>query len=123
MSDTDDTRETGRQLPAVVPSEPPTWSAAALAAIEAVVLEVPGVADLFRARPTVQSAVTAIRVGVTPTVSRLVLDGAVLRIVIGTDGFAPAPAVARAVHDAALDEAARHRLVLSRVDVRIARIG
>ncbi|MCY1696106.1 hypothetical protein [Curtobacterium sp. SL109] len=123
MSDTDDTRETGTQLPAAVPSEPPTWSAAALAAIEAVVLEVPGVADLFRARPTVQSAVTAIRFGVTPTVSRLVLDGAVLRIVIGTDGFAPAPAVARAVHDAALDEAARHRLVLSRVDVRIARIG
>jgi hypothetical protein len=123
MSDTDDTRETGTQVPAATPTEPPTWSAAALAAIEAVVLEVPGVADVFRARPTVQSAVAAIRVGVTPTVSRLVLDGAVLRIVIGTDGFAPAPAVARAVHDAALDEAARHRLVLSRVDVRIARIG
>ncbi|WP_267421564.1 MULTISPECIES: hypothetical protein [unclassified Curtobacterium] len=123
MSDTDDTRDTGTPVPATTPTEPTTWSATALAAIEAVVLGVPGVADVFRARPTVQSAVAAIRVGVTPTVSRLVLDGAVLRIVIGTDGFAPAPAVARAVHDAALDEAARHRLVLSRVDVRIARIG
>lgn len=129
MSDTDDTREphdtrgTDTQVPATTPTEPPTWSATALTAIEAVVLEVPGVADVFRARPTVQSAVSAIRVGVTPTVSRLVLDGAVLHIVIGTDGFAPAPGVARAVHDAALEEAARHRLVLARVDVRIARVG
>lgn len=129
MSDTDDTREphdtrgTDTQVPATTSTEPPAWSATALTAIEAVVLEVPGVADVFRARPTVQSAVSAIRVGVTPTVSRLVLDGAVLHIVIGTDGFAPAPGVARAVHDAALEEAARHRLVLSRVDVRIARVG
>ena len=135
MSDTDETRETDQTHEAdqtgttaasgatAVPTEPPTWSATALTAIEAVVLEVPGVADLFRARPTVQNAVSAIRTGVTPTVSRLVLDGAVLHIVIGTDGFAPAPGVARAVHDAALAEAARHRLVLSRVDVRIARIG
>jgi hypothetical protein len=123
MSDTDETRESHTQVPGETSTEPPAWSATALTAIEAVVLEVPGVADVFRARPTVQSAVSAIRVGVTPTVSRLVLDGAVLHIVIGTDGFAPAPGVARAVHDAALEEAARHRLVLSRVDVRIARVG
>jgi hypothetical protein len=119
MSDTDETSEVASRTSVA----PPAWSAAALTAIEAVVLEVPGVADVFRARPTVQSAVSALRSGVTPTVSRLVLDGAVLRVVIGTDGVVPAPAVARAVHDAALQEAARHQLALSRVDVRIARIG
>jgi len=123
MSDSDATRATRDSDPTRVSEDRTTWSATALTAIEAVVRQVPGVTDVYRARPTVHSAVAAVRAGATPTVSRLVLDGAVLHIVIGTDGFAPAPAVAHAVHDAALDEAARHRLALSRIDVRVARIG
>jgi hypothetical protein len=47
----------------------------------------------------------------------------VLRIVIGTDGSVPAPEPARAAHLAALAAAREHGLALSRVDVRIARVG
>lgn len=97
-----------------------------LAAIEAAVLEVPGVTDLYRSRPTVASAVQAVRSIATSTGPlRIVVDDDddALRVVIGTDGFRPAPEVARAVHDVALATAAAHGLALSRVDVRVARVG
>ncbi|MBF4613425.1 hypothetical protein [Curtobacterium sp. VKM Ac-1376] len=96
-----------------------------LAAIEAAVAEVPGVVDLYRARPTVASAVQAVRgIATNSAPLRTVVDDeAALRVVIGTDGFLPAPAVARAVHDVALATAATHGLALSRVDVRVARVG
>jgi hypothetical protein len=101
-----------------------TWSVDALATVEAAVLAVPGVSELYRARPTITSAVTAVRHGTTPAnLPRIVVDGAVLRVVIGTDGFVPAPQVARAVHDAALAEGVRLGVTLTRVDVRIARVG
>ncbi|MGN7191320.1 MULTISPECIES: hypothetical protein [unclassified Curtobacterium] len=94
------------------------------AAIEDAVLAVPGVADLYRARPTVGSALASARNLATGTaVSRVVLDDDVLRVVIGTDGSAPAPATARAAHRAALDVATARGVTLSRVDVRIARVG
>lgn len=97
-----------------------------LAAIEAAVTEVPGVTDLYRARPTVASAVQAVRSIATnagPLLRAVVDDDGVLRVVIGTDGVRPAPAVARAVHDAALATATALGLSLSRVDVRVARVG
>jgi hypothetical protein len=96
-----------------------------LAAIEAAVLEVPGVTDLYRSRPTVASAVQAVRSIATSTgpLRIVVDDDDALRVVIGTDGFRPAPEVARAVHDVALATAAAHGLALSRVDVRVARVG
>lgn len=94
------------------------------AAIETAVLAVPGVAELYRARPTLGSAVGAARNLATRTaVARVVLDDDVLRIVIGTDGSVPAPETARAAHLAALAAATAHGLPLSRVDVRIARVG
>jgi hypothetical protein len=94
------------------------------AAIEAAVLAAPGVADLYRARPTVGSAVeSARRIASRAPVSRVVLDDDVLRVVIGTDGSLPAPATARSAHDAALRVAAEHGLTLGRVDVRVARVG
>jgi hypothetical protein len=96
-----------------------------LAAIEAAVLEVPGVTDLYRSRPTVASAVQAVRsIATSSGPLRIVVDDDdALRVVIGTDGFRPAPEVARAVHDVALATAAAHGLALSRVDVRVARVG
>jgi len=96
-----------------------------LAAIEAAVLEVPGVTDLYRSRPTVASAVQAVRSIATSTgpLRIVVDDDDALRVVIGTDGFRPAPEVARAVHDVALATAAANGLALSRVDVRVARVG
>lgn len=95
-----------------------------LAAIEAAVLQVPGVTDLYRSRPTVASAVQAVRSIATNTGPlRIVVDDDALRVVIGTDGFRPAPEVARAVHDVALATAAASGLALSRVDVRVARVG
>ncbi len=95
-----------------------------LAALEHVITGVPGVAELYRARPTVTSAVQAVR-GLTTggTSARFVVDGDVLRVVIGTDGVRPAPDVACDVHDVVLDAAAEHGLPLSRVDVRVARVG
>ncbi|MBO9044475.1 hypothetical protein [Curtobacterium flaccumfaciens] len=96
-----------------------------LATIEAAVLEVPGVTDLYRSRPTVASALQAVRSIATSTgpLRIVVDDDDALRVVIGTDGFRPAPEVARAVHDVALATAAAHGLALSRVDVRVARVG
>lgn len=101
-----------------------TGSAVALAAIETAVLGVDGVADLFHAKPTLGSTARSVRHLTTPaSAPRVVVDGDVLRVVIGTDGILPAPRVARAVHDAALAEAARNGLVLARIDVRVARVG
>lgn len=95
-----------------------------LTAVEAAVLEVPGVADLYRARPTLGSAVSAVKSLAARTApSRVVLDGDVLRIVIGTDLSRPAPETAHEAHVAALAAATEHGLALSRVDVRVARIG
>lgn len=96
-----------------------------LAAIEAAVTGVPGVTDLYRSRPTVASAFQAVRslAANTGPLRIVVDDDDALRVVIGTDGFRPAPEVARAVHDAALATAAAHGLALSRVDVRVARVG
>ncbi|MGG7307716.1 hypothetical protein ACQXVK_11035 [Curtobacterium sp. AB451] len=94
------------------------------AEIEAAVLAVPGVAELYRARPTLGSAVDAAkRLASRASVAHVVLDDDVLRVVIGTDGSVPAPETARAAHLAALDAAIAHGLPLSRVDVRIARVG
>lgn len=95
-----------------------------VAAIEAAVLRVPGVAELYRAKPTLGSALDAARqIAARTSVSRVVLDDDVLRVVIGTDGSVPAPATARAAHVAALEAAAEHGVALGRVDVRVARIG
>ncbi len=95
-----------------------------LSAVEDAVLAVPGVAELYRARPTIGSAVAAARnLAGRTAVARVVLDDDVLRVVIGTDGSRPAPATARAAHVAALAAAEAHGLALSRVDVRVARIG
>lgn len=95
-----------------------------LAAVEAAVLEVPGVADLYRARPTLGSAASAVkRIADGTAPSRVVLDGDVLRIVIGTDLSRPAPETAHEAHVAALAVATAHGVALSRVDVRVARIG
>lgn len=95
-----------------------------LTAVEDAVLAVPGVAELYRARPTIGSAVAAARsIAGRTIVPRVVLDGDVLRVVIGTDGARPAPETARAAHVAALAAAEARGLVLSRVDVRVARIG
>jgi hypothetical protein len=95
-----------------------------LAAIEAAVLEVPGVTDLYRSRPTVASAFQAVRsLAANTGPLRIVVDDDALRVVIGTDGFRPAPEVARAVHDVALATASAQGLALSRVDVRVARVG
>ncbi|PCN49048.1 hypothetical protein Csp2054_02275 [Curtobacterium sp. 'Ferrero'] len=95
-----------------------------LAAVEQAVLAVPGVAELYRARPTVGSAVAAVRSlasGSAPT--RVALEGDVLRVVIGTDGSRPAPETAHAAHLAAYEAATARGVELSRVDVRVARIG
>lgn len=116
MSDPDQTDD--------VPQTNETWAADTVDAIETAVLEVPGVAELYRAKPTLHSAVDAVqRISATGTPPRVVVDGDVLRVVIGTDGFAPAPQVARAVHDAALAAATAAGHTLSRVDVRVARVG
>ncbi|MCJ1714780.1 hypothetical protein ACLBWP_06820 [Microbacterium sp. M1A1_1b] len=113
MSDTSDTEQTNE-----------SWSSQAVDAVEAAVLEVPGVAELYRAKPTLQSAAAAVqRISEQGTPPRVVVDGDVLRVVIGTDGFAPAPQVARAVHDAAFAAARAAGHTLSRVDVRVARVG
>lgn len=101
-----------------------TEKGSALASIETAVLGVAGVADLFHAKPTLGSTARSVRHLTTPaSAPRIVVDGDVLRVVIGTDGVLPAPRVARAVHDAALAEAARNGLVLARIDVRVARVG
>lgn len=95
-----------------------------LAALETAVLATPGVAELYRARPTLSSTVAAARsVATHGTVARVLLDADVLRIVIGTDGSRPAPETAHAVHVAALAVAGEQGLTLSRVDVRVARVG
>lgn len=95
-----------------------------LAAVEQAVVGVPGVTDLYRARPTVASAVSGVRgIVSSATPARIVVDDGVLRVVIGTDGYRPAPEVARAVHDVALAAASAHGLALMRVDVRVARVG
>ncbi|WP_144714887.1 hypothetical protein [Curtobacterium pusillum] len=94
------------------------------AAVEDAVLAVPGVTELYRARPTIGSAVAAAKTLATRgSVARVVLDDDVLRIVIGTDGSHPAPETARAAHVAALAVATERGLALSRVDVRVARVG
>ncbi|MEV7933307.1 MULTISPECIES: hypothetical protein [unclassified Curtobacterium] len=94
------------------------------AAIEAAVLAVPGVAELYRARPTLGSAIdSAKRLAARTPGPRVVLDEDVLRVVIGTDGSLPAPATARAAHLAAWEAAAARGVALARVDVRIARVG
>ncbi|WP_420368397.1 hypothetical protein [Curtobacterium sp. L1-20] len=95
-----------------------------LTAVETAVLAVPGVAELYHARPTLGATIdTAKRLASRVALARVVLDGDVLRVVIGTDGARPAPETARAAHRAALDAASAHGLVLSRVDVRVARVG
>lgn len=101
-----------------------TWDDETVAAVEAAVLAVPGVAELYRAKPTFGSAIASARSLASRTaVARVVLDDDVLRVVIGTDGSRPAPATARAAHVAALETATAHGVALSRVDVRIARVG
>jgi hypothetical protein len=96
--------------------------------LELVVRAVPGVAEVFRARPGVGAVATHLR-AIADTrslqpVPRVVLDdGQVVRVTIGTDGEVPTPAVARAVHDAVLAEAALHGVEVTRVDVTIARVG
>lgn len=93
-------------------------------AIETAVLAVPGVTELYRARPTLGSTIATAKDLVTGSApSRVVLDDDVLRVVIGTDGVRPAPETARAAHLAALAAATEHGLALSRVDVRVARVG
>lgn len=95
-----------------------------LSAVETAVLAVPGVAEVYRARPTVGSAVAAVRsLANRSAPNRVVLDGDVLRVVIGTDGTLPAPETAHEAHVAALAVATEHGLLLSRVDVRVARVG
>ncbi|MGL3199125.1 MULTISPECIES: hypothetical protein [Curtobacterium] len=95
-----------------------------LTAVETAVLSVPGVADLYRARPTLGSAVSVVKNLASRTApSRVVLDGDVLRVVIGTDGSRPAPTIAHEAHAAALAVATEHGVALSRVDVRVARVG
>lgn len=97
---------------------------AVLAAVDAAVLAVDGVTDLYRARPTVGSALQTIRrIGSLGDAVRSVLDGTVLRVVIGTDGVRPAPEVARAAHAAALAVARTAGIELTRVDVRVALVG
>jgi hypothetical protein len=99
------------------------WTDDELRAVETAVLAVPGVTELYRGRPTVGSAVAAVRrLGASEGGLRVVPDGDVLRVVIGTDGASPAPAVARAVHDAVLTVLGT-RTPPSRVDVRVARVG
>ncbi|WP_146243561.1 hypothetical protein [Curtobacterium sp. MCBD17_008] len=105
------------------------WTAETLLAVEAAVLAVPGVTDLYRPLPTIGSAVAAVRrlapgvAGAGPAGARVGVDGPVLHLVIGTDGSAPAPAVAHAVHDAALAAASAAGRTPTRIDVRVARIG
>ncbi|NII41929.1 hypothetical protein E9228_002587 [Curtobacterium flaccumfaciens] len=106
------------------PVPDPVWTDDALLAVEAVVLDVAGVTDLYRGRTSVGSAVAAVRrLGSSDAAPRIAVDGAVLRIVIGTDGAAPAPTVARAVHDAVLAAARASGRQPTRIDVRVARIG
>jgi hypothetical protein len=103
-----------------------TWTAEALLAVEAAVLAVPGVTDLYRPRPTIGSAVAAVRrlgPGAAGAGARVGVDGSVLHLAIGTDGAAPAPGVAHAVHDAALAAAHAAGRTPTRIDVRVARIG
>jgi hypothetical protein len=125
MTDTprDDTADAASDL---------AWTEDALLAVEAAVFDVPGVTDIYRGRTTignaignaVGSAVAAMtHVGSSGTPSRITVDGRVLRVVIGTDGAAPAPSVARAVHDAVLAAARASGREPARVDVRVARIG
>lgn len=95
-----------------------------LTAVETAVLAVPGVAELYHARPTLSGTLDAAKRLATRTeLARVVVDDDVLRVVIGTDGARPAPETARAVHLAALAAAEAHGLTLSRVDVRVARVG
>jgi hypothetical protein len=104
-------------------SDAAPWTDDELRAVETAVLAVPGVTELYRGRPTVGSAVAAVRrLGASEGGLRVVPDGDVLRVVIGTDGASPAPAVARAVHDAVLTVLGT-RTPPSRVDVRVARVG
>jgi len=95
-----------------------------LAAVEAAVLAVAGVTELYRARPTLGSALDAVRgLASGGGVARAVLDDGVLRLVIGTDGDRPAPTVAHQAHVVALAAAAEAGLPVERVDVRVARVG
>lgn len=95
-----------------------------LTAVETAVLAVPGVAELYHARPTLSGTIeTAKRLATHAALARVILDDDVLRVVIGTDGARPAPETARAAHLAALAAAEAHGLALSRVDVRVARVG
>lgn len=104
-------------------SDAAPWTDDELRAVETAVLAVPGVTELYRGRPTVGSAVAAVRrIRASEGGLRVVADGDVLRVVIGTDGASPAPTVARAVHDAVL-QALAVGTPPSRVDVRVARIG
>ncbi|PZE85170.1 hypothetical protein [Curtobacterium sp. MCBD17_032] len=103
------------------------WTVEALLAVEAAVLAVPGVTDLYRPRPTIGGAVAAVRRLASGRAgaagARVGVDGSVLRLAIGTDGTAPAPGVAHAVHDAALEAAQAGGRTPTRIDVRVARIG
>jgi hypothetical protein len=106
------------------PDDGGSWTDEALLVIETAVRDVPGVTDVYRSRPTVGSAVAAVRrLASSESGPRIVVDGSALRVVIGTDGAAPAPAVARAVHDAVLAAAAASGPTPTRIDVRVARIG
>lgn len=97
------------------------------AALELVVAAVPGVDEVYRARPTIGAVATHLRRitaerSIVP-VPRVVIEDDVVRVTIGTDGTSPAPAVAHAVHDAVLAETARLGLAVLRVDVTVARVG
>lgn len=123
---TDDIPGTEPVQPEPEPDLP--WTDEALLAVEAVVLAVPGVTDLYRGRTSVGnavgSAVAAVRrIGSSDAAPRIAVDGTTLRIVIGTDGAAPAPTVAHAVHDAVLAAARATGRQPTRIDVRVARIG
>jgi hypothetical protein len=129
MTDTprDDTADAASELASELASDL-AWTEDALLAVEAAVLDVPGVTDVYRGRTTignaVGSAVAAVtHIGSPGTSSRITVDGRVLRIVIGTDGAAPAPSVARSVHDAVLAAARASGREPARIDVRVARIG
>jgi hypothetical protein len=98
-----------------------------VAQLERSILAVPGVDEVYRARPSVGAVTTHLRRisgahALTP-IPRVVVDDGVVRVSIGTDGALPAPAVARAVHDTVMAEATALGLAVERVDVTIARVG
>lgn len=95
-------------------------------AVEAVVRAVPGVGDVFRARPDVAALAGHARDLVVDRrlrdLPRVLIRDAVVRVAVASDGSVPAPAIARAVHDAVLEHAAATGAPCERVEVTVARI-